>query len=116
MRRRKNLQVLTKKIWKKKKSETQVKEAEDSDSDDNIKRGKHMDFLSDFEMMLQRKKSMSGKRRRNRDGGTFISDADDVVSAMIVKMNEAAEEDRQLNNQKTSTEKINIITYCGHAP
>lgn len=50
-----------------------------------------MDFLSDFEMMLQRKKSMSGKRRRNRDGGTFISDADDVVSAMIMKMNEAAE-------------------------
>lgn len=50
-----------------------------------------MDFLSDFEMMLQRKKNMSGKRRRNRDGGTFISDADDVVSAMIVKMNEAAE-------------------------
>lgn len=50
-----------------------------------------MDFLSDFEMMLQRKKSLSGKRRRNRDGGTFISDADDVVSAMIVKMNEAAE-------------------------
>lgn len=82
------------------KNETQLKEAEDSDSDDNIKRGKHMDFLSDFEMMLQRKKSMCGKRRRNRDGGTFISDADDVVSAMIVKMNEAAEEDRQLNNQK----------------
>lgn len=50
-----------------------------------------MDFMSDFDMMLQRKKSMSGKRRRNRDGGTFISDADDVVSAMIVKMNEAAE-------------------------
>ncbi|XP_062988485.1 protein IWS1 homolog isoform X3 [Elgaria multicarinata webbii] len=74
--------------------------ADDSDSDDNIKRGKHMDFMSDFDMMLQRKKSMSGKRRRNRDGGTFISDADDVVSAMIVKMNEAAEEDRQLNTQK----------------
>lgn len=50
-----------------------------------------MDFLSDFEMMLQRKKSLSGKRRRNRDGGTFISDADDVVSAMIGRMNEAAE-------------------------
>ncbi|NWH60965.1 IWS1 protein, partial [Geococcyx californianus] len=74
--------------------------ADESDSDDNIKRGKHMDFMSDFDMMLQRKKSMSGKRRRNRDGGTFISDADDVVSAMIVKMNEAAEEDRQLNTQK----------------
>ncbi|XP_032081326.1 protein IWS1 homolog isoform X3 [Thamnophis elegans] len=74
--------------------------ADESDSDDNIKRGKHMDFMSDFDMMLQRKKSMSGKRRRNRDGGTFISDADDVVSAMIVKMTEAAEEDRQLNTQK----------------
>ncbi|KAF4791488.1 Protein IWS1 like protein [Turdus rufiventris] len=83
------------------KGDGDVKEAADeSDSDDNIKRGKHMDFMSDFDMMLQRKKSMSGKRRRNRDGGTFISDADDVVSAMIVKMNEAAEEDRQLNTQK----------------
>uniref|UniRef100_A0A8B9PXS9 Interacts with SUPT6H, CTD assembly factor 1 n=1 Tax=Apteryx owenii TaxID=8824 RepID=A0A8B9PXS9_APTOW len=83
------------------KAETDMKEtADESDSDDNIKRGKHMDFMSDFDMMLQRKKSMSGKRRRNRDGGTFISDADDVVSAMIVKMNEAAEEDRQLNTQK----------------
>lgn len=42
-------------------------------------------------MMLARKKAQSGKRRRNRDGGTFISDADDVVSAMITKMTEAAE-------------------------
>lgn len=50
-----------------------------------------MDFKSDFDIMLERKKSMSGKRRRNRDGGTFISDADDVVNAMIIKMNEAAE-------------------------
>ncbi|OXB83415.1 UNVERIFIED_CONTAM: hypothetical protein H355_006262 [Colinus virginianus] len=123
------------------KGDAEMKEtADESDSDDNVKRGKQghcvtilvvfwkafgkvmlekyrtifykgssvstlflhfsMDFMSDFDMMLQRKKSMSGKRRRNRDGGTFISDADDVVSAMIVKMNEAAEEDRQLNTQK----------------
>lgn len=34
---------------------------------------------------------MNSKRRRHRDGGTFISDADDVVNAMITKMNEAAE-------------------------
>lgn len=34
---------------------------------------------------------MNSKRRRHRDGGTFINDADDVVSAMISKMNEAAE-------------------------
>jgi len=34
---------------------------------------------------------MNSRKRRHRDGGTFISDADDVVSAMISKMNEAAE-------------------------
>ena len=48
-------------------------------------------MMSDFDIMLARKKAAGGKRRRNRDGGTFISDADDVVSAMITKMNEAAE-------------------------
>lgn len=50
-----------------------------------------MSFMSDFDVMLARKKAQGGKRRRNRDGGTFISDADDVVSAMITKMTEAAE-------------------------
>ncbi|KAJ8280571.1 hypothetical protein GJAV_G00056390 [Gymnothorax javanicus] len=75
--------------------------ADDSDSDDEVERGgKDMSFMSDFDVMLARKKALSGKRRRNRDGGTFISDADDVVSAMITKMTEAAEEDRSLNSQK----------------
>nr|XP_023660039.1 protein IWS1 homolog isoform X1 [Paramormyrops kingsleyae] len=74
---------------------------EDSDSDDAMGGGdKDASFVSDFDMMLARKKAQSGKRRRNRDGGTFISDADDVVSAMITKMTEAAEEDRTLNSQK----------------
>ncbi|XP_067307518.1 protein IWS1 homolog isoform X2 [Pseudorasbora parva] len=73
----------------------------DSDSDDDVDRsGKDLSSMSDFDMMLARKKAQSGKRRRNRDGGTFISDADDVVSAMITKMTEAAEEDRTLNSQK----------------
>ncbi|KAK1162725.1 hypothetical protein AOXY_G17648 [Acipenser oxyrinchus oxyrinchus] len=78
----------------------QQKEAADSDSDDDVERGGSKDFMSDFDVMLARKKALGGKRRRNRDGGTFISDADDVVSAMIAKMNEAAEEDRMLNGQK----------------
>ncbi|KAM6946480.1 protein IWS1 homolog [Aplochiton taeniatus] len=74
---------------------------EDSDSDEGVGRGgKDTSFMSDFDVMLARKKAQGGKRRRNRDGGTFISDADDVVSAMIIKMNEAAEEDRTLNSQK----------------
>ncbi|CAM4548989.1 unnamed protein product [Leuciscus chuanchicus] len=73
----------------------------DSDSDDDVDRsGKDMSHMSDFDIMLARKKAQSGKRRRNRDGGTFISDADDVVSAMITKMTEAAEEDRTLNSSK----------------
>ncbi|KAI7801005.1 putative protein IWS1-like protein [Triplophysa rosa] len=77
------------------------KQVDDSDSDDDIDRGgKDMSFMSDFDIMLARKKAQGGKRRRNRDGGTFISDADDVVSAMITKMTEAAEEDRTLNSQK----------------
>ncbi|XP_051535250.1 protein IWS1 homolog [Myxocyprinus asiaticus] len=73
-----------------------------SDSDDDVmdRGGNDMSFMSDFDIMLARKKAQSGKRRRNRDGGTFISDADDVVSAMITKMTEAAEEDRTLNSQK----------------
>ncbi|XP_032887323.1 protein IWS1 homolog isoform X3 [Amblyraja radiata] len=75
--------------------------AEESDSDSEVRgKGLDSDFVSDFEMMLQKKKDQNRRRRRNRDGGTFISDADDVVSAMITKMNEAAEEDRQLNGQK----------------
>ncbi|MGH0126780.1 UNVERIFIED_CONTAM: hypothetical protein FKN15_038303 [Acipenser sinensis] len=78
----------------------QQKGAADSDSDDDFERGGSKDFTSDFDVMLARKKALGGKRRRNRDGGTFISDADDVVSAMIAKMNEAAEEDRMLNGQK----------------
>ncbi|XP_072524656.1 protein IWS1 homolog A isoform X2 [Salminus brasiliensis] len=74
--------------------------ADDSDSDDVDRGGKDTSFMSDFDIMLARKKAQSGKRKRHRDGGTFISDADDVVSAMITKMTEAAEEDRTLNSQK----------------
>lgn len=48
-------------------------------------------MMSDFDIMLAKRKAMNSKRRRHRDGGTFISDADDVVSAMIAKMIEAAE-------------------------
>lgn len=79
--------------------EKQQQQLEESDSDEGIDRS-GQDFMSDFDMMLARRKAMNSKKRRHRDGGTFISDADDVVSAMITKMNEAAEEDRTLNSQK----------------
>ncbi|CAI5692571.1 unnamed protein product [Oreochromis niloticus] len=76
-------------------------EEEESDSDEGIDRsGQDTSMMSDFDIMLARRKAMNSKKRRHRDGGTFISDADDVVNAMITKMNEAAEEDRALNSQK----------------
>ncbi|KAM4589085.1 protein IWS1 homolog [Fundulus diaphanus] len=75
--------------------------AEESDSDEGVERGgQDTSFQSDFDIMLAKRKAMNSRKRRHRDGGTFISDADDVVSAMITKMNEAAEEDRTLNSQK----------------
>uniref|UniRef100_A0A3Q4GEJ9 Interacts with SUPT6H, CTD assembly factor 1 n=1 Tax=Neolamprologus brichardi TaxID=32507 RepID=A0A3Q4GEJ9_NEOBR len=76
-------------------------EEEESDSDEGVDRsGQDTSMMSDFDIMLARRKAMNSKKRRHRDGGTFISDADDVVNAMITKMNEAAEEDRALNSQK----------------
>uniref|UniRef100_A0A8C2X061 Interacts with SUPT6H, CTD assembly factor 1 n=1 Tax=Cyclopterus lumpus TaxID=8103 RepID=A0A8C2X061_CYCLU len=69
-------------------------------------------FMSDFDVMLARRKAMNSRKRRHRDGGTFISDADDVVSAMISKMNEAAEEDRTLNSQKKpALKKLTLLPH-----
>jgi len=97
---------------KKEAKEKQQQVEEDSDSDEGVDRsGQDTSFMSDFDIMLARKKAMNSKRRRHRDGGTFISDADDVVSAMITKMNEAAEEDRTLNSQKKpALKKLSLLS------
>ncbi|XP_026195229.1 protein IWS1 homolog isoform X2 [Anabas testudineus] len=84
---------------KKESKEKKQQVEEESDSDEGVDRS-GQDFMSDFDIMLARRKAMNSRKRRHRDGGTFISDADDLVSAMINKMNEAAEEDRTLNSQK----------------
>ncbi|XP_061682571.1 protein IWS1 homolog isoform X2 [Syngnathoides biaculeatus] len=95
----------------KEKAKEKQQEMDDSDSDEGVhRRGQDTSFMSDFDIMLARKKAMSGKRRRHRDGGTFISDADDVVSAMVTKMNEAAEEDRTLNSaKKPALKKLTLL-------
>uniref|UniRef100_A0A3P8U023 TFIIS N-terminal domain-containing protein n=1 Tax=Amphiprion percula TaxID=161767 RepID=A0A3P8U023_AMPPE len=86
---------------KKEATEKQQQVEEDSDSDEGVDRsGQDTSFMSDFDIMLAKRKAMNSRKRRHNDGGTFISDADDVVSAMIVKMTEAAQEDRTLNSQK----------------
>ncbi|KAK1900416.1 Protein IWS1 like [Dissostichus eleginoides] len=74
--------------------------------------GQDMSMMSDFDVMLAKRKAMNSRKRRNRDGGTFISDADDVVSAMISKMNEAAEEDRTLNAlKKPALKKLTLLPH-----
>ncbi|XP_075871167.1 uncharacterized protein iws1 isoform X1 [Nelusetta ayraudi] len=86
---------------------------DDSDSDEGVGHGgQDTSFMSDFDIMLAKKKAMSSKKRRHRDGGTFISDADDVVSAMITKMTEAAEEDRTLNAaKKPALKKLTLLPH-----
>lgn len=49
---------------------------------------------------------MNSKKRRHRDGGTFISDADDVVSAMMMKMNEAAEVSERITQLYEATDSV----------
>ncbi|XP_053177453.1 protein IWS1 homolog [Scomber japonicus] len=96
---------------KKEAQQKQQQLQEDSDSDEGVDRsGQDTSFMSDFDIMLAKKKAMNSKKRRHRDGGTFISDADDVVSAMITKMTEAAEEDRTLNSQKKpALKKLSLL-------
>ncbi|CAJ1066242.1 protein IWS1 homolog isoform X4 [Xyrichtys novacula] len=98
---------------KKVSKELHQQQEEESDSDDGVDRsGQDTSFMSDFDIMLAKRKAMNSKKRRHRDGGTFISDADDVVSAMITKMNEAAEEDRTLNSQKKpALKKLTLLPH-----
>uniref|UniRef100_A0A8C4QSL8 Uncharacterized protein n=1 Tax=Eptatretus burgeri TaxID=7764 RepID=A0A8C4QSL8_EPTBU len=80
-----------------------VREDSDSDSQEDERRhipGVDADFVYDFDLMLQQRKEMNRRRHRHRDGGTFISDVDDLISAMVTHMNQAAEADKELNTQK----------------
>lgn len=48
------------------------------------------DFVSDFDLMMEKKKAEMGRRRKRRDVD-IINDNDDIVMAMITQMKEAAE-------------------------
>ncbi|KAL1260308.1 hypothetical protein QQF64_008135 [Cirrhinus molitorella] len=68
----------------------------DSDSDDDVDRGgKDMSFMSDFDIMLARKKAQSGKRRRNRDGGTFINNGHGPIFGLSSNFKGMTREERQ---------------------
>lgn len=68
------------------------------------------DFVSDFDLMLQKRKEMNRMKRRAKKDFDIINDNDDIIAAMIKQMNEAAQEDRILNQDgKAATKKLKML-------
>uniref|UniRef100_K1R853 IWS1-like protein n=1 Tax=Magallana gigas TaxID=29159 RepID=K1R853_MAGGI len=70
------------------------------------------DIVSDFDLMLMRKKEEMRKRKKRRRDVDIINDNDDLIADMIVKMKEAAEDDRELNMRKKPA--ITKLKMLGH--
>ena len=49
------------------------------------------DFISDFDLMLEKKKAEMSKRRKKKKDIDILNDNDDMISEMIRKMKEVAE-------------------------
>lgn len=47
-------------------------------------------FVSDFDLMMQKKKEEMSRQRRKRKDVDLINDNDDLIADLIVKMKEAA--------------------------
>lgn len=76
--------------------------ARDSDSDDDIRRNPDRQDgrgLSDFDMMMERKRTEQRKRRKKKDID-LINDNDDAIARLIADMRVAAREDRDLNEAR----------------
>nr|CAB3257573.1 protein IWS1 homolog [Phallusia mammillata] len=79
------------------------------DSDEGIQDSKESGLVYDFDIMMQKKKA-ERKDRRRRDGGTMISDSDDIISAMLLKMKEAADADKEANrSRKPALKKLKML-------
>ncbi|EFX80798.1 hypothetical protein DAPPUDRAFT_196656 [Daphnia pulex] len=66
------------------------------------------EFVSDFDLMMARKKDE--KRKRKRKDVDIINDNDDLIAHMIQQMKAASEEDREFNkNRKPATKKISLL-------
>lgn len=80
-----------------------------SDSDDDAFDDRPA-FVSDFDLMIQKKKEMNKTFRKKRKNVDIISDSDDAIARMITQMKEAAEEDRMLNGAKqAATKKLKML-------
>lgn len=81
----------------------------DSDSDEDGLDDRSV-FVSDFDLMIQKKKEMNKSLRRKRKNVDIISDSDDAIAHMITKMKEAVEEDQMLNGAKqAATKKLKMF-------
>ena len=73
-------------------------------------------FVSDFDMMLERRKKAMSRSRKRRNRDINITASDDVVSDMIQKMKHCAEEDRRLNlSERAATKKLTYLTTVSTA-
>lgn len=82
----------------------------DSDDDDDDEMDDRSVFVSDFDLMIQKKKEMNRTFRRKRKNVDIINDSDDAIARMISQMKDAAEEDRLLNGAKqAATKKLKML-------
>lgn len=66
--------------------------------------------MSDWDIMMQRRKDAMARARRRRRKDVDITANDDHIMAMIQQMKEAAEEDRHLNmDRKAATKKLQML-------
>ncbi|KRY18839.1 Protein IWS1 -like protein, partial [Trichinella patagoniensis] len=69
-------------------------------------------FVSDFDLMMQKRKMQNRRRRRRCENVDFISDADDTINDLIERMNVAAQADRESNvAQKPALQKRKLLPY-----
>ncbi|KRX44890.1 Protein IWS1 -like protein, partial [Trichinella murrelli] len=69
-------------------------------------------FVSDFDLMMQKRKMQNRRRRRRYENVDFISDADDTINDLIERMNVAAQADRESNvAQKPALQKRKLLPY-----
>lgn len=86
--------------------------AADSSSDElepDLKSADMASGMSDFELMLARKREERRGRRRRRDID-IINDNDDLIAHLLQQMRQAAEEDRDLNKRNQPAVKKVIIS------
>lgn len=66
--------------------------------------------MSDWDVMMQKRKAAMDRARRRRRGDGDDTMHDDSVMALIQRMKDAAEQDKQLNiARKAATKKIQLL-------